>query len=54
MDKIVNPAGDKLRLTEKEKKLVEMMRAVKFGEMRVIIQDFEPVRVEEIKSSVKL
>ena len=53
MDKTVNPAGG-FKLTEKERKLVEMIRALKFGEMRIIIQDSEPVRVEEIKNSIKL
>jgi hypothetical protein len=42
------------RLTEKERKLIEMIRALKYGEMRIIIQESEPVRIEELKNSIKL
>jgi hypothetical protein len=42
------------RLTGKERKLIEMIRALKYGEMRIIIQESEPVRVEELKNSIKL
>ena len=54
MDKTVTSLGSGIKLTEKEKKLIEMIRALKFGEMRIIIQESEPVRVEEIKNSIKL
>ena len=54
MDKMNSNSANGMKLTEKEKKLLEMIRALKFGEMRIIIQDSEPVRVEEIKNSIKL
>lgn len=41
-------------LNEKEKNLILLIRGIKFGEIRVIIQDKMPVRVEELKKSIKL
>lgn len=41
-------------LSEKEKKLVQMIRNLNFGELRVIVTDGVPTRVEEIKRSIKL
>lgn len=43
-----------VRCTEREKKMLELMRGIKFGELRIIIQDNEPYRVEEIRNSIKL
>ncbi len=39
--------------TEKEEKLLSLIRELKFGEMLVYIADGQPVRAEEIKKSVK-
>lgn len=39
---------------EKEKNLIRLIREVKYGELRVIIQDGVPIRVEELKKSIKL
>ena len=41
-------------LTEKEKKLIELLRQIPFGEVHVHMADGQPVRVEEIKKSIKL
>ena len=41
-------------LSEKEEKLLDIIRKVKFGEIKVIVQDGHPIRVEEIKKSIKL
>lgn len=41
-------------LTDKEKNLLEMIKSIDYGEMRVIIQDKQPVRIEELKKSIKL
>ena len=54
MDKAVKQGENAMKCTDKEKRLIEMIRALKFGEMRIFIQDSEPVRVEEMKSSIKL
>jgi hypothetical protein len=43
-----------LRCTEKEKKLLELIRGMEFGELRVTIRNSEPFRVEEIRNSIKL
>jgi len=40
--------------TEKERKLLELIRSIEHGEIRVVIQDSIPIRVEELKKSIKL
>ena len=44
----------KLITNEKEEKLLKLIRETEFGEIKIIIQDGVPVRVEEIKKSIKL
>ena len=46
--------NNKIRLNEKEAKLIELIRATNFGELRIIVQENVPIRVEEIKKSIKL
>ncbi|ATW27560.1 DUF2292 domain-containing protein [Candidatus Formimonas warabiya] len=41
-------------ITEKERKLIELLRSTGFGEVRVTIQDGQLVQVEEIHKSIKL
>ena len=43
-----------MKLTEKEARLIEIIRKLDFGEVRVVIQDGVPTRLEEIKRSIKL
>ena len=43
-----------LQVTEKEEKLIRMIRELKFGEVHIYIADSQPVRIEEIKKSIKL
>ena len=43
-----------LVLSEQEKKVVELMRGLDFGDLRIVINNSKPVRVEEIKKSVQL
>lgn len=43
-----------LKLTEKEAKLLAIIRGMEFGEVRVVVTDGIPTRAEEIKKSVKL
>lgn len=52
----MNKPEEKLRfpINKKEKKLIELIRKTEYGEVRVIVQNQEPVRVEEIKKSVIL
>lgn len=41
-------------LTKEEEKLIKLIRKIEFGEARVVINDGKPIRVEEIKKSIKL
>lgn len=43
-----------IEITEKEKKLIELIRELCFGKISVIIQDGQPIRVEELVKSIKL
>jgi hypothetical protein len=43
-----------MELTEREKKLIEQLRTVSFGEVVVYMQDSQPVRIEKVKTSIKL
>jgi len=44
----------KMELNEKEVKLIKLIRGIEFGELKVVIQNSIPLRVEEIKKSIKL
>lgn len=41
-------------LSEQEKRLIEMIREIKFGEINIYVSEGSPVRVVEIRKSVKL
>ncbi len=45
---------EKMRLSEKEEKLIRLIRDLKFGELRLFIADSQPVRLEEVRKSIKL
>jgi hypothetical protein len=42
------------RCSRAEKQLIDMIRELKYGEIRIIIQDGKPIRAEDIKKSVVL
>ena len=42
------------RCSDAERQLIEMIRELKYGGIRVIIQDGKPIRAEEIRKSVVL
>ena len=42
------------RIDEKEKKLIKIIREIGFGEIKVIINEGKPIRIEELKKSIKL
>ena len=44
----------KLILSEEEEKVIQLMREISFGELRIIVNNSKPVRVEEIKKSIQL
>lgn len=39
--------------TEKELRLIELIRELGYGEIRIFVAEGQPVRAEEIKKSVK-
>ena len=41
-------------LSEQERRLIKIIRELGYGELKIIIQDGRPVRVEETKKSIKL
>lgn len=40
----------KEEISERESKLLNLIRQTSFGEVKIIIQDGEPIRVEEVKN----
>ncbi|MBU5593292.1 DUF2292 domain-containing protein [Clostridium sp. MSJ-4] len=42
------------QLNEKEEKLLKIIKEVGFGEIKVIVQDGLPIRIEEVRKSIKL
>ena len=41
-------------ITEQEQKLLELVRNLDYGEMRILVKEGTPVHIEEIKKSIKL
>ena len=41
-------------LTEREEKLLTLIRKMGFGELKIFVADGQPVRAEEITKSIKL
>jgi hypothetical protein len=41
-------------LTKAEKQLIEVIRSLDYGEVRIMIKDNKPIRVEEIRRSIQL
>ena len=41
-------------VSEQEKKLIDLIRNTQHGELKILIKDSLPVRVEEVKKSIKL
>lgn len=42
------------KVTQQEKKILDMVRSLEYGELRIIVNGKVPVRVEEIKKSIQL
>lgn len=51
---ILKEDDSNLVLTGKEKKIIKLIRETEFGELKIIIQNKEPIRIEEITKSIKL
>jgi hypothetical protein len=41
-------------LTPREKKIIQVLRGIDYGEMIIAVQDKQPVQIEEVKKSIKL
>ena len=41
-------------VSEKEKTILEVIRNLDYGEVRVVVTSGEPTRIEEVKKSIKL
>lgn len=56
MTELINNRKNNLNgeLTEKEKKLIQIIREVDYGEIKILVQDRQPVRIEEVTKSIKL
>ena len=48
------PSGSNLILTNAEKQLIELVRSLDYGEVRIVVKDNKPIRVEEIRRSIQL
>ena len=48
------PSGSNLILTKAEKQLIELVRSLDYGEVRIVVKDNKPIRVEEIRRSIQL
>ena len=43
-----------VQLSLPEKRVIELLRNLDYGELRIIVNASKPIRVEEIKKSVQL
>ena len=43
-----------LSLSAKEKKLIRLIREMRYGELQVFVAEGQPVRLEEVRRSIKL
>lgn len=43
-----------MELTEKEEKLIRLIREMKFGDIQIYVADGQPIRLEEVRKSIKL
>lgn len=45
---------DNKALSDQEKRLIEIIHDIRYGELHIIVADGKPIRIEEIKKSIKL
>jgi len=44
----------KIELTDKEQKLIELLRQTRYGQIVIYLEEGQPIRIERIRESVKL
>ncbi len=49
-----NITDNKVVLNEQEQRLIQMIRETRYGDLRIFVSEGKPIRVEEIKKSIKL
>ena len=54
MNKLQVKSNCGIIVSGKERNLLEALRAIPYGEVIIFMQDSQPVRIEQIKESVKL
>ena len=52
--KVASPGSVNVLISEKEKKLFDILRDIEYGEVVVTMKGGIPVHIEEIKKSIKL
>ena len=45
---------DRECLSEQEKKIIEILHEMNYGELKIVVQDGVPVRIDEIRKSIKI
>ncbi len=43
-----------MQLSEREEKLISLIRDLGFGQVLIYVSDGQPVRIEEIRKSIKI
>lgn len=43
-----------MKLSAKEKKIIEIIRSTMYGQSKILMQEGQPVRVEEVTKSINL
>ena len=43
-----------MNISEKEKKLIELLRKIPYGKVVIFLEGGQPIRIEEVRESVKL
>ena len=43
-----------ITLTVQEERLIRLLRTIDYGELRIIVKESRPIRVEQIQKSIKL
>lgn len=48
------PSESNLILTKAERQLIALVRSLDYGEVRIMVKENKPIRVEEIRRSIQL
>ena len=47
-------SSNSIVLTKAELQLIQLVRSLDYGELRIMVKDAKPIRVEEIRRSIQL